>query len=348
MTAAPPRRPAPPAATRLHRGALGIVAALVAVTAAVGVHYLAATDRPTAGGESADSLAGSTPPPRQQPAFPDPPDIAPATAPATAPAAAPATQRSVAPGSGADADPMPRRVSRASRRDPSRDTTRETRQSPLTRAQRAGLLVAAASAAPDTLPSPYALAAGTILSAVLVTEVNSDLPGPIVAQLAHDVYDSRTQQRRLLPAGTRLIGRYDSHLVAGQGRLLVVWTRLILPDAEEIPVADLPAIDAHGAAGIADAVDNHLGRVVGTAALMSAVGAAAQLSQPTTGGAFAAPTAGSIAAGAVGQQLTGAGLELLRRNADIPPTITARAGLAVGVLLGRTLVLPGPYRDSRS
>jgi type IV secretion system protein VirB10 len=343
MTAAPPRRPPPPVATRLHRGALVLVGVLVVLTAAVGLHYLAApAAHPGPDGSAADSLAGAPPPPPQQPAFADPP----AAAPAEVGVSAPPIPAVAAAGDTTARRPMP---------GASGERAHGHRGAPIARALRGGLLVdgsaresgGAASLIADPLSSPCTLAAGTILSAILVTEVNSDLPGPIVAQLAHDVYDSRTQQLRLLPAGTRLIGRYDAHVVAGQGRLLVVWERLVLPDAEEIAVPDLPSIDAHGAAGIADAVDNHLGRVFGTAALMSAVGAAAQLSQPTTGGAFAAPTAGSVAAGAIGSQMSNAGLDVLRRNAEIPPTITARAGLAVGVLLGRALVLPGPYIDTR-
>jgi type IV secretion system protein TrbI len=133
----------------------------------------------------------------------------------------------------------------------------------------------------------------------------------------------------------------------GQRRLLVTWTRLVFPDGREMALPDLAAIDEHGAAGLSDVTDNHVPRVFGTALLLSAIGAGAQLSQPTSGSALTTPSAGQVAAGALGQQMSGTALDLVRRNADIPPTITARAGLAFDLILARDLVLPAPYADSR-
>jgi type IV secretion system protein TrbI len=182
---------------------------------------------------------------------------------------------------------------------------------------------------------------------MLITEINSDLPGTVVAQLDRDVYDSRTGRTVLIPKGTRLIGRYDSHLSVGQRRLLVTWGRLVFPDGRELVLPDLAAIDEHGAAGLSDVTDSHLGRVFSTALLLSTVGAGAQLSQPANGNALTTPSAGQVAAGAFGQQMSGTALDVLRRNADVPPTITARAGLPFDLLLARDLVLSAPYVDSR-
>jgi type IV secretion system protein VirB10 len=193
----------------------------------------------------------------------------------------------------------------------------------------------------DSTPSSgYVLTAGTVLPAALITEINSDLPGTVVAQVSHDVYDSQTGEHVLIPRGTKLIGRYDSHLSVGQRRLLVTWARLVFPDGRELGLPDVAAIDAHGAAGLSDVTDNHVLRVFGTALLMSVIGAGAQLSQPTSGNALTSPTAGQVAAGALGQQMSGTGLDLVRRTADIPPTITARAGLAFDLILTHDLVLP--------
>lgn len=38
----------------------------------------------------------------------------------------------------------------------------------------------------------------------------------------------------LIPQGTRLIGKYDSHIVYGQERLLLIWTRLVMTDGSSI------------------------------------------------------------------------------------------------------------------
>lgn len=151
----------------------------------------------------------------------------------------------------------------------------------------------------------------------------------------------------LIPRGSKLIGRYENHLSVGQRRLMVIWTQLVLPDAREMVLPELAAIDEHGASGLSDVTDNHLGRVFGTSVLLSAIGAGAQLSQPTSGNALTTPSAGQVAAGAFGQQMSGTAMDLARRSADIPPTITARAGLAFDILLAHDLVLPSPYDVQR-
>jgi type IV secretion system protein VirB10 len=303
--------PAPPVATRLNRVALGIIVLLVAVTAIVAVHYVATSGGPVAIA-GRDSVIGSFVP--QRPSFPVPaPAPAPAPAPVPTPAPAPVSVTHI--------------TSPVAHRRPPRP---------------------AVNFAIDSSASPaYVLAAGTVLPAALITEINSDLPGTVVAQVSRDVYDSRTGVHLLVPRGTKLIGRYDSHLSVGQRRLLVTWTRLVVPDGRELALPDVASIDAHGAAGLSDVTDNHVPRVFGTALLLSAISAGAQLSQPTSGNALTSPSTGQVAAGALGQQMSGTGLDLVRRNADIPPTITARAGLAFDLILAHDLVLPSAYGAAR-
>lgn len=55
--------------------------------------------------------------------------------------------------------------------------------------------------------SPYTVMAGTIIPAALVTGINSDLPGEIIAEVTQPVYDTTTGHYLLIPQGSRLIGR---------------------------------------------------------------------------------------------------------------------------------------------
>src|SRR5207237_9529041 len=87
--------------------------------------------------------------------------------------------------------------------------------------------------------SAYTLRAGTVIPGLLVTGINSDLPGDLVGQVSRDVYDSRTQRICLIPKGARLIGTYDNQIAAGEDRLLVAWTRLILPDGRSLKPPDV-------------------------------------------------------------------------------------------------------------
>jgi type IV secretory pathway VirB10-like protein len=211
----------------------------------------------------------------------------------------------------------------------------------------------AASATRATLepsPGPYALQAGTMIPAVLLTEVNSDLPGDVLAQVAHDVYDSRDQQALLIPKGARLIGTYDSDVSSNQRRLFVAWTRIILPDGRSLALPSLETKDRSGAGGVADRVEQHRRRTFGTAALLSLVGAGAQLAQPNGGyGAVGSyPSAGQVAAGAAGQQLAQVATEMLRKQMDVQPTIRIRQGMPFQVFLRTDFMFGGPYERGSS
>jgi type IV secretory pathway VirB10-like protein len=204
---------------------------------------------------------------------------------------------------------------------------------------------AAVVARVEAAGSPYTLRAGTVIPGLLITGINSDLPGDLVAQVSRDIYDSRTQHTLLIPKGARLIGTYDNQVVAGQGRLLVAWTRLILPDGRSLRLPGLALKDLEGQTGAKDRVDTHWQRVFGKALLLSAISAGVQLSQPQQTSVLAPPSPGQVAAGALGQELSNVALEVLRRGMDVVPTITIRQGHPFNVFLNGDLVFDGPYEE---
>ncbi len=203
------------------------------------------------------------------------------------------------------------------------------------------------SARLEAAGSAYTLRAGTVIPGLLLTGINSDLPGDLVAQVSRDVYDSRTERILLIPKGARLIGTYDNQVAAGEGRLLVAWTRLILPDGRSLRLPGLALKDLEGQTGAKDQVDTHWQRVFGKALLLSAISAGVQLSQPRETSVFAPPSAGQVAAGALGQELSNVALEVLRRGMDVAPTITIRQGQPFNVFLNGDLVFDGPYEEER-
>jgi len=190
--------------------------------------------------------------------------------------------------------------------------------------------------------APLTLRAGTLIPGLLLTGVNSDLPGQVLAQTSRDVFDSRTERQLLIPKGSRLVGVYDSRTV-GSGRLVVTWTRLILPDGRSLRLPGLPAQDETGQTGVHDQVNHHYGRIYGTALLLSVLSAGLQLSQPQQASAFAAPSTRQVAAGAVGQELADVSTQTIRRGLDIPPTITIRPGLGFNVFLTGDIAFEAPY-----
>lgn len=195
-------------------------------------------------------------------------------------------------------------------------------------------------------PGPYSVQAGTVIPAVLMTEINSDLPGECLAQITRDVYDSRAQRHLLIPRGAKLLCKYDDQLTTGQSRLLVAWTRILLPDGRSVSLPGLPATDAAGARGVSDQVDRHARRAFGTAAALSIIGAGAQLAQPQRGSILTPPSAGQVMAGALGQQLNQVAVEMLRRDLSNRQTIRIRQGVEFNVFLNTDLTFPAPYGAS--
>ena len=103
--------------------------------------------------------------------------------------------------------------------------------------------------------SSYILQAGVVIPAAMITSIRSDLPGLIAAQVTENVYDSPTGALLLIPQGTRIIGQYDAGVTFGQRRVLLVWTRLILPNGRSIVLERVPGADASGYAGLEDGLD---------------------------------------------------------------------------------------------
>jgi len=129
--------------------------------------------------------------------------------------------------------------------------------------------------------SPYVVQAGTVIPAALITGIRSDLPGQITAQVTEAVYDTPTGKYLLIPQGAKLIGQYDSSVAFGQSRVLLVWTRIIMPDVASIVLERQPGADTGGYAGLEDQVDNHWGMLFKAAVLSTllSVGAEAGTSQ---------------------------------------------------------------------
>jgi type IV secretion system protein TrbI len=185
--------------------------------------------------------------------------------------------------------------------------------------------------------SPYTVMAGTTIPAALVTGINSDLPGQIIAEVTQPVYDTATGHYLLIPQGSRLIGRYDSQVAFGQQRVLLVWLRLVLPDTSSIALDKLPGIDPAGYAGLEDGVDWHWGRVLTGAALSTMLGVGSELAISNQGSAkgntvIALRDSSQDTANQVGQEIT-------RRDLSIQPTLTVRPGFQVNVMVNKDLVL---------
>lgn len=185
--------------------------------------------------------------------------------------------------------------------------------------------------------SPYEVMAGSIISASLISGLNSDLPGLVIAQVTEPVYCSVSGTVVCIPQGSRLIGSHDSVIAFGQSRALVAWQRIIMPNGSSIQIDNLPASDTSGYAGLEDDVDYHTWTLLKGIAMSTLLG---------VGGAVTFGNGNSDLVQAIRestQESTNqAGQDLVEKDLNVQPTITVRPGWPLRVIVHKDLVLK-PY-----
>ena len=198
----------------------------------------------------------------------------------------------------------------------------------------------------QTPASPYQLMAGTVIAASLVTGLNSDLPGFVIAQVTENIFDSVSGRFLLLPQGSRLIGKYDNVVAFGQERALVIWQRIIMPDGSSVVIDSLPATDTGGYAGLADQVDLHTWQLLKGVALATVLGVGSEL---VFGGLGGSGDSHLIRALQLSTQSTTnrAGQRLIERHLNVQPTITVRPGWPLRVIVHKDIILR-PYRGANT
>ena len=179
---------------------------------------------------------------------------------------------------------------------------------------------------PASLPAP-AVDFGRVVwaSAILLTALSSESPGPAEAWIEADAKDR--QGRVVLPQGSRVFGSYDTGAALGQKRLVIRWTSIELPNGETVALDGAESAGRDGAGGLKGRVDARIWGAFGRALFLSAIGAAAQLGQPqesaTLGGAASNR---QIAAASVANELARAAADVVRQATDIKPVIRVPAG----------------------
>jgi type IV secretion system protein VirB10 len=184
---------------------------------------------------------------------------------------------------------------------------------------------------------------GTLIPGVLLTGINSDLPGQILGQVSQSVYDTVSGAYLLVPQGARLIGKYDSRIVYGQERVLIVWTRLIMPNGRSISLEGMSGTDLSGYAGLTDKVNNHWDKILTGVIFSSLLGAGAQLADGRNFNTFD-PSYDELALQGFARTANQVGQQITQKNLNIQPTLEIRPGFRFNVFVHKDMVLE-PYRD---
>ena len=208
---------------------------------------------------------------------------------------------------------------------------------------------AAASRADDYLESPlreaispWEVKAGTVIPAALITAINSDLPGEVIAQVTEPVYDHATGRTVLIPQGSRLIGQYDSQVAYGQERALVAWNRVIMPNGRSINIGSMTGADLTGASGLRDRTDGHFWQLA-TGIVLSTIFSVGAASAQDAGARSSGGLVINSTASGVSNEAQMAGQRITERDLNRQPTITVRAGWPLRVIVNKDMILL-PYQ----
>ena len=187
--------------------------------------------------------------------------------------------------------------------------------------------------------SPYEIKTGTLIPGVMISGINSDLPGLIKGQVRENIYDTATGKHLLIPQGTTLIGRYSANVGYGQNRALIAWNRLIFPDGQTVNIGSMNGMDSAGYAGFEDEVDNHYFKVFGSAFLLTLLNGDMTISNGKL----------IIKSEDTNTQrrettIEKAAAKMIEKQLDIPPTITIRPGYKFNIFVTKDMILePLPY-----
>ena len=191
--------------------------------------------------------------------------------------------------------------------------------------------------------SAYEVKSGSIIPGVMITGINSDLPGNIVAQVRENVFDTVTGHYLLIPQGTRIIGTYDSKVAYAQERVLIVWTRLIYPNGDSIDLEGMGGVDLSGYAGLSDQVNNHYLKLLGGVVLSTMLTTSAKIAAGNNAAGQA--DIPQLAVSGASEQVSKVGEKFTEKNLSVQPTLEITPGFKFNVFVSKDLILK-PYRQS--
>lgn len=178
------------------------------------------------------------------------------------------------------------------------------------------------------------------IQCTLQSSVQSDLPGTAVAVVSRDVYSHLWPHAVLIPALTEIWGSYNAVVGQGQTRMQFRWDMLVYPNGATLPLTSVQAMDPQGLAGLPADVNNHIGKVLTTTLLATAVGAvsgitAARASTTVSGGSF--PQLLGIS---TGNQIQNMATQAAAAAQAIPPTLLVHGGTQFSIRFAAIQTLP--------
>ena len=190
----------------------------------------------------------------------------------------------------------------------------------------------------------FELKSGTLLPCVLVSGLNSDLPGNLVGQITENVWDTASGRHVLIPRGSKIIGTYDHQVSYGQSRVLVVWSRIVFPDGSTLQLDRLGGMDQSGYSGFKGKVNRHWNSIITSALMVSLLGAGVEMAAPTKNGDRDREDHRSILAENAAAAIAEAAAQIIGREVHRQPTIKIRPGYRFLVFVQRDILFLRPWQ----
>ncbi|MDR2893687.1 MAG: hypothetical protein LBV80_11530 [Deltaproteobacteria bacterium] len=191
----------------------------------------------------------------------------------------------------------------------------------------------------------FELKTGSMIPGILISGINSDLSGSVMAQVGQNVYDSTTGRHLLIPQGSRLYGDYAGEVKFGQERLYVSWKRVIFPDGSSLTLGDMRGSDQQGYSGLNGNVNNHYFQTFGSAILMSAItgGVTYSVDALNRSNSDSENSVQNELSIALGQQLGQVGMNLMQKYINVAPTIEIEPGYRFSIVVTKDIIFANPY-----
>jgi type IV secretion system protein VirB10 len=196
----------------------------------------------------------------------------------------------------------------------------------------------------DAPRTAFALRAGSVIPATMISGIHSELPGQIVAQVSQDVFDTATGNHRLIPQGARLVGRYSHKIIEGQSRVLVAWQRIVFPDGKALDIGAMEGVDAAGYAGFHDKVDRHYLRMFASAVLMSGITTGLTSSGIRPSDDPFGTSSPVMLRENLARQIGEVATKMIDKNMSYAPELTIRPGYRFNVMAVKDLTFGRPYK----
>ncbi|CAG0905843.1 unnamed protein product [Darwinula stevensoni] len=178
----------------------------------------------------------------------------------------------------------------------------------------------------------YTMVRGTFIRCTLDTRIVSDVSGFSSCTVNEPIY-SYNGKKLLIKPGSKVSGEYQTpDTNGGQERMGVLWNRILTPDGLDVTL-DSPGTDGLGGTGLVGDVNNHWGKRLGAALLVSMIdgglnvlGNAVQKSNTATIGISTAQQAGKSMSEMV-----------LEKTINKAPTITINQGERINIYVARDI-----------